>query len=195
MYSTLVSVALFSALAIQGALADFTVSTPQEITTCGSLKLKWDAVDNAKSYNVALVSSTDPCDTVIAELGDHKGTSMTWNATGLKVGQSLMVSVLADDIDEGWSNAVKVTEGDCAKTTTTASVSATSTATAGTTLVVNPAAGPSSAPAAPSDDGAQAVGAANSGVLGGSNGALSSVHFSASTLALSAVAAVAALAL
>ena len=29
MYSTLVSVALFSALAIQGALADFTVDTPE----------------------------------------------------------------------------------------------------------------------------------------------------------------------
>ena len=33
MYSTLVSVALFSALAIQGALAEFTVSTPAEIST------------------------------------------------------------------------------------------------------------------------------------------------------------------
>ena len=66
-------------------------------------------------------------------------------------------------------------------------------------LVVNPAAAPTApgtAPAAPeSTDAAEAVGAANAGILGDSNGAFASVQLSASTLVLSAVAAVAALAL
>ena len=84
MYSTLLSVALFSSLAIQGALADFTVNTP-EITQvrpsspvteghpphapishiqCQPVQLTW-ASTGAKTYNVALVSSANPCDDVM----------------------------------------------------------------------------------------------------------------------------------
>ncbi|KAI0707322.1 hypothetical protein C8Q76DRAFT_748789 [Earliella scabrosa] len=206
MYSTLVSVALFSALAIQGALAEFTVSTPAEISTCGSVKLSWEKVEGIKNFNVAIVSTENPCEDIIADLGDHKGASMTWNVTdALKPGDKVMISVLADDADEGWSGSVTVKDG-CPKSSSSASSVAPSSSAApssakpdGTTLVVNPAAAPTApgtAPAAPeSTDAAEAVGAANAGILGDSNGAFASVQLSASTLVLSAVAAVAALAL
>ena len=88
MYSTLVSVALFSALAIQGALAEFTVSTPAEISTvslslplralhtrssaltpgiiqCGSVKLSWEKVEGIKNFNVAIVSTENPCEDIM----------------------------------------------------------------------------------------------------------------------------------
>ncbi|KAI0787626.1 hypothetical protein C8Q74DRAFT_1252916 [Fomes fomentarius] len=136
MYSTLVSVALFAALSIQGALAEFTVHTPAEITTCDPLKLSWDAVTGTKNYNVALVSSADPCETVLADLGDHSGTHITWDPKGLKAGDQVLISVLADDSDEGWSGAVTVKE--CAKSSAASSaVSASSAAPAstGTTYV------------------------------------------------------------
>ncbi|KAI0719321.1 hypothetical protein C8T65DRAFT_636324 [Cerioporus squamosus] len=201
MYSTLLSVALFSTLAIQGALADFTVNTV-EITQCEPVQLTW-ADTGSKSYNVALVSSANPCDDVIAEYGDHTTNHITVTPA-IAAGQKVMVSVLGDD-DEGWSGEITVKEGkdtSCLPKSSSASSSAAASSTSavasasGTTLVVNPAAAPtsaSSAPAAPSSsDGATVVGAAGAGALG--NGAFASVQFSASTLALSAIAAVAALA-
>ncbi|RPD60119.1 hypothetical protein L226DRAFT_535052 [Lentinus tigrinus ALCF2SS1-7] len=205
MYSTLLSVALFSTLAIQGALADFTVNTPAEITQCEPVQLTW-ADTGAKTYNVALVSSADPCDTVIAEYGDHSTNHITVTPA-VEAGQKVMLSVIADDDDEGWSGEFTVKAGNdtscLPKVSTSASASSSAghssssaVASSGTTLVVNPAAAPttaSSAPAAPSStDGASVVGAAGSGIL--DNGAFGSVRFSASTVALSAIAAVAALA-
>ncbi len=63
MYSTLLSVALFSTLAIQGALADFAVNTV-DLVQCEPVQLTWDNT-GSKSYNVALVSSANPCDDVL----------------------------------------------------------------------------------------------------------------------------------
>ncbi|TFK92659.1 hypothetical protein K466DRAFT_581687 [Polyporus arcularius HHB13444] len=208
MYSTLVSVALFSTLAIQGALADFAVNTV-DLVQCEPVQLTWDNV-GSKSYNVALVSSANPCDDVLAEYGDHSVNHITVTPA-LKAGEKVLISVLGDN-EDGWSGEITVKQGKddsclpaalrvASSSSSSAAPSTSSTAAAasvsGTTLVVNPAAGPTgagSAPAAPSSTGggASAVGAAGSGVLG--NGAFASVHFSASTLALSAIAAVAALA-
>ncbi|KAI0649073.1 hypothetical protein C8Q79DRAFT_1007640 [Trametes meyenii] len=211
MYSTLVSVALFSALAIQGALAEFTVETP-EITQCEPVHLKWDDT-GAKSYNVIIVPNDDPCNGIEADLGDHSVNHITWNAPNLKEGSVVMVSVATDD-DEGWSGAITVKKGNdtsciagassSAVSSSSASASASSSGAsalvvAGTTLVVNPAAAPtsshSSVPAAPSSSGATAVGAANEGILGNNNGAFASVKFSASALFVTVLGAVAAVAL
>ncbi|KAM5532616.1 hypothetical protein V8D89_013742 [Ganoderma adspersum] len=199
MYSTLVSVALFSALAIQGALADFTVETPT-ITQCGSVQLKWDST-GAKSYNVAIVPAANPCDEILADLGDHTVNHITWTAN-IPAGEQVMLSILDSDDNEAWSGAITVQKSDvtsCLASSSSSvssgsvSASASASASSGTTLVVNPAAGPSSAPAAPSSSsGATAVGAANSGVLG-SNGAFS-VRFSAPSVALGAIVAAVALA-
>ncbi|KAH9846677.1 hypothetical protein C2E23DRAFT_569073 [Lenzites betulinus] len=106
MYSTFISVALFAAVAIQGALADFTVDTPQ-ITECEPVKLTWDST-GAKSYNVIIVPSDDPCNGVLADLGDHTVNHITWNAT-LAAGTSVMVSVLDAEDNEGWSGNVSTT--------------------------------------------------------------------------------------
>lgn len=199
MYSTFVSVALFSALAIQGALADFTVETPT-ITQCGSVQLKWDST-GAQSYNVAIVSAADPCDDIVRDLGDHTVNHITWTAD-IPAGQQVMLSILDSDDNEAWSGAITVGKSDVtsclasssSSASASGSASASAAASSGTTLIVNPAAAPSTAPAAPSSSGgATAVGAANSGVLGGSNGAMS-VRFSATSVAVGAIVAVAALA-
>ncbi|KAI0671782.1 hypothetical protein C8Q78DRAFT_1078551 [Trametes maxima] len=212
MYSTLVSVALFSALAIQGALAEFTVETP-EIIQCEPVHLKWDDT-GAKSYNVLIVPNDDPCNGIEADLGDHTVNHITWNQPNLKEGSVVMVSVATDD-DEGWSGAVTVKKGtdtSCIAGASSSAVSSSSSASAsssssgasalavaGTTLVINPAAAPtsshSSVPAAPSSSGATAVGAANEGILGNNNGAFASVKFSASALFVTVFGAVAAVAL
>ncbi|TBU42370.1 hypothetical protein BD309DRAFT_830704, partial [Dichomitus squalens] len=198
MYSTLLSVALFSALAIQGALADFTVETPT-ITQCEPVQIKWDST-NAKSYNVAIVSAANPCDDVLADLGDHEVNHITWTPT-LKAGTQVVLSILDSDDNEAWSGEITVKGGSntscLAVSSSSASSSASHSSTAssasasGTTLVVNPAAAPSSysAPAAPSSSGASVVGAANSGILGDSNGAFS-VRFSVPSVALGAIVAV-----
>lgn len=208
MYSTLVSVALFSALAIQGALADFTVNTP-EIVQCEPTKLTWDST-GAQSYNVIIVPNSDPCNGVLADLGDHTVNHITFTPT-LKEGEQVMVSILDSNDDEGWSGVVTVQKGNdtsciagasssvASSSTAKASSSAALSALAGTTLVVNPAAAPtsngvSSAPAAPSSSSAAtAVGAANAGVIGDTSGALTSAKISASALLLTlgAIAAVA----
>ncbi|KAI0635970.1 hypothetical protein C8Q77DRAFT_1051646 [Trametes polyzona] len=108
MYSTLISVALFSALAIQGARADFTVNTP-EITQCEPVKLTWDNT-GAQSYNVIIVPNSDPCNGVLADLGDHTVNHITWTPQ-LKEGEVVMVSVLDSNDQEGWSGAVTVKKG------------------------------------------------------------------------------------
>ncbi|KAL7279227.1 hypothetical protein ACG7TL_007067 [Trametes sanguinea] len=207
MYPTLVSVALFSALAIQGALADFTVVTPPEFVQCEPIQLTWDNT-NAKSYNVIIVPSDDPCNEVIQDYGDHTTPHITITPT-FKEGSQVMISVLDSNDQEGWSGSITVKKGNdtsclpAASSASSAAASSTASAVAdaltgsatGTTLVVNPAAAPTSASAVPSgSSGAQAVGAANEGILGNSNGALASVKLSASAIVLTALGAVAAIA-
>ncbi|KAI0775171.1 hypothetical protein BD413DRAFT_603146 [Trametes elegans] len=202
MYSTLLSVALFSALAVQGALAEFTVNTP-EVKQCESVHLTWDDT-GAESYNVIIVPDSDPCNSVLVDLGDHDMNHISWNNVTLDVGTKLMVSVLDAKDEEGWSGVVAVKAGNntaclpnaSSSAPASSSTKASSAAASGTTLVVNPAVAPtgaSSAPAAPTTSGASAVGAANEGILGNNNGALSSVKISGSALLLTlgAVAAVA----
>ncbi|KAI8980220.1 hypothetical protein BD414DRAFT_493978 [Trametes punicea] len=191
MYPTLVTVALFSALAIQGALADFTVATPAEFVQCEPVQLTWDNT-NAKSYNVILVPASDPCNEVLQDYGDHTVNHITITPT-LKEGEQVMISVLDSNDQEGWSGTITVKKGNDTSCLSNASSAASS---AGTTLVVNPAAAPTSYSAPPAgSSGAQAVGAANQGILGNSNGALTSMKYSASALFLTALGAVAAVAL
>ncbi|KAI0331867.1 hypothetical protein GY45DRAFT_1247927 [Cubamyces sp. BRFM 1775] len=216
MYSTLVSVALFSALAIQGALADFTVVTPSEMTQCDSIQLQWDST-GAKTYDVAFVDPSDPCGTTLQDFGDDHTTNHITVKPAVTAGTKVMISVIDSDGQEGWSGEITVKAGNdtscvpgaassAASTkasSTAASETATSGATSGTTLTVpgaavNPEADPTgtSATSVPSGNGgATAVGAANEGILGGSNGALASVKFSASALFVTVLGAVAAVAL
>ncbi|KAH9945149.1 uncharacterized protein BXZ73DRAFT_96139 [Epithele typhae] len=192
MYSTLLSVALFSTLAIRGALADFNVDTPT-VVACQDVQLKWDS-DGSKSYDVAIVPADEPCGTVLVDLGDHTINHITWKNVTLKPDTTVMISVLSDN-DEGWSGHVTVKAGNdtsCLGTTVASSAAAVSTQK--TTLVANAASAVTSASSAPSapktSDGAEAVGAAAAGL---GNGAMS-VGFSMGAVALSAFAGIAALA-
>ncbi|OCH95353.1 hypothetical protein OBBRIDRAFT_788233 [Obba rivulosa] len=210
MLASLVSVALFSTLAIQGARADFSVDTPTFVQ-CQSAQVTWDST-NSPPYNLIVVPAADPCGDVVADLGDHNGTSMHWTVA-LAAGQQVMLSLQDGADDEAWSGAITVQPSDdssClpgasssavvsssdapAASSSAAALSSAASVDPATTLVVAPnnvAPSPSSAAAAvPTSSGAVAVGAANSGILGNSNGALGLPSFSAPLMALSTLAAV-----
>ncbi|KAI9061311.1 hypothetical protein FKP32DRAFT_1604952 [Trametes sanguinea] len=128
MYPTLVSVALFSALAIQGALADFTVVTPPEFVQCEPIQLTWDNT-NAKSYNVIIVPSDDPCNEVVQDYGDHTTPHITITPT-FKEGSQVMISVLDSNDQEGWSGSITVKKGNDTSCLPAASTSSSATSSA-----------------------------------------------------------------
>jgi hypothetical protein len=182
MFPTLVTLALFAIIAIQGALADFTVATPQ-ITQCKPVQLTWDQTKGP--YNLLVVPGDDPCDEPLADLGDHDENHMTWT-NKLPAGTKVMLSVLDANEDEGWSGEITVgesTDDSCLPGKSSGSIAASST----TTLVVPPtgASGSSTTSVAP-------VGAAGADPLSGSNGASA---LAINTMALTAVVAAIALSL
>jgi len=104
MFTTLVSVALFVSLAIQGVLADFDVETPK-LVQCKDVEIKWEDTDGP--YSLVVVKSTDPCGDILADLGDPKDNSFRWKVN-FPAGSKLMFSVEDDKGDEGWSNEMVV---------------------------------------------------------------------------------------
>ncbi|EMD34035.1 hypothetical protein CERSUDRAFT_117545 [Gelatoporia subvermispora B] len=192
MFASLVSVALFSTLAIQGARADFSVDTPT-LVQCQSVQVKWDSTNSAP-YNLIVVPAAEPCGDVLADLGDHNGTSMHWTVN-LAAGTQVMFSLQDAVDDEAWSGGMTVqpsNDSSCLSAASSSAAASSSSAPAAssaaaassvdpaTTLVV-----PNNVAPSPTDDGA-----ANSGILGNSNGALGLPSFSAPLMALSTLAAV-----
>jgi len=199
MFSTLLSATLVLAAAIQGATADFAISTPS-LVQCESVPVSW--AKSVAPYNLAVVHSNDPCGDVLLDLGDHNGTTMHW-LVALPVGTQVMFSLLDNGDDEAWSGNMTVQAGNStacltgsssdSATPSTATIAPGSTdasgatdAATGTTLVVSDV--PSATTGA--DGVATPVGAANAGELGSSSGALSSVQLSRSTALLGSVVAI-----
>ncbi|KAF7327679.1 hypothetical protein MKEN_00347300 [Mycena kentingensis (nom. inval.)] len=108
MFSTLISIALVAVPALR--VAAFDVGSPK-FNQCGTAQLTWDATKAGGPYNVVIVSSDDPCGDILADLGDHSGTSMKWNVT-FPAGTKLMVSIEDSDEEEGWSGAITVEKSD-----------------------------------------------------------------------------------
>jgi len=104
MFTTLVSVALFVSLAIQGVLADFDVETPT-LVQCKDVDIKWE--DTKGPYSLVVVKSTDPCGDILADLGDPKDNSFKWKVN-FPAGSKLMFSVEDNAGDEGWSKEMVV---------------------------------------------------------------------------------------
>lgn len=196
MFSTLISVALLSSLAISAARAEFDISATQ-LTQCDSTHVTWNKTTGP--YNLIVVPADDPCSEVLVDLGDHNGTSMTWNAVNLAAGTRVLLSLEDADGDEAWtgnltvaaSNNTSCLPGGAVSSSLVHSSSAAS-ATPVTTLVVNPEVDPTPAVAPPSAaessaSGAQPVGAVNAG-SNPSNGAFTMHQLNIPALAISALA-------
>ncbi|RXW21265.1 hypothetical protein EST38_g4591 [Candolleomyces aberdarensis] len=197
MYSTLITaVALFAA----PALAAFAVNDP-ELTQCGTSKISWEKTEGP--YNVIAVSAADPCGEPLVEIGDFEGSSIQWKAT-IPAGTIVQISIADASDDEAWSKNITVAASDDSSCLTSTSVTSTSTTTGSTTGSTTGGSTTSSTTDSTDSDntdgttggGVEAVGAANAG----SNRFLDSAAPSARQasvpiMALSAIAAVAALAL
>jgi hypothetical protein len=188
MFATFLSLALFIAPAIQGALAEFAISTPA-LTQCKDARISWEKTEGP--YNLIIVKPEDPCGDPILDLGDHDGTVLNWKVT-LPAGIEVQLSLEDKDGDEAWSGKITVGDSDDASCVDP-KLAKSDKSTKPTTLVVPPttpaAAATTSATVAP-------VGAANAGNSPfGSTGAATKRHISTPLMALSAVFAVIALAL
>jgi len=188
MFATLFTITLVALPFISGVAADndFAVGAPKSISACKPASFSWEA---AKApYNLVLVESDKPCGDILAELGDHSGTTYTWNNVSLPssyIGKQITLSIEDADGNEGWSDGFTYE----ACTTTSSSSSASTTLTpaaavgAGTTTIPYTPAAQTTTSA-----GAVAVGAANAGANPLSNGAFSARQTSASVLVASVVA-------
>ncbi|KAI0734320.1 hypothetical protein C8Q72DRAFT_987358 [Fomitopsis betulina] len=169
MFATLVSVALFSGLAIKGVRADFTVDTPA-LVQCQTATLSWTDT-SAPPYNVIVVPSDDVCGEELADLGDFTGLTANWTVS-VAAGQNVTFSVQDANGDEAWSGSATIATSDdssclsatsgassvVANVATTAAVTThhTTTAKASASGIVNNASPSSSS-------GAQVVGGASEG--------------------------------
>jgi hypothetical protein len=192
MFRTFVTVALFFTVALQGALADFAVSTP-EITACkgGEVKVSWQAA--TAPYSVVVVPADDPCGDALLDAGDVDQTFTSFKVDNFKAGQKVQVSVMDANDEEGWSGVIEVKQCPAGSTSPVSSQanSASASKTAATTLVVanTVATAIVSDTPAPNPIGA-AANAANP--FGDENAATLPHHISIPALTLSGIAAVAA---
>jgi hypothetical protein len=215
MFSTLVSVALFSLAAVKGANAQFSVATPT-ITQCQPVELTWTGGD--ASYAVLAVPPSDPCDT-IADFGDHNGTSGTFTVPA-PAGSTVAFLVIDSNAAEAWTNNIVIgasNDTSCLSAAQLSSIAAASSsssssssvaassqsAASATTLVVSPTGGSGSgsgpagavesdAPDAPNTSGAASAAGATA-VGGAKTGGDSSAAVSVRPATAFVAAAVAAL--
>ncbi|KDR76339.1 hypothetical protein GALMADRAFT_67518 [Galerina marginata CBS 339.88] len=183
MFSTLLTVALFVAPAIQGVFADFAISSPN-LVQCGSSKITWEPTKGP--YNLIVVKASDPCGDALVEVGDFHTTSIDWK-TSVKAGTQVQLSLVDADDNEAWSKTITVgasNDASClsAAGTTPASSTPGSAGTGGST----PSTPAGTTPGADSSSSgiAAPVGAANAGTNPFSNGAITASQASTPLLAL-----------
>ncbi|KAL6302403.1 hypothetical protein BKA93DRAFT_793238 [Sparassis latifolia] len=213
MFATLITVALFSTLTIQGAQAQgLSIDTPT-IAQCQAVTVTWTSTNNPP-YNLVVVNSDDPCGDAIDDLGDYNGLATNWTVN-VPAGMSVTFSLMDSQGDEAWSGDMVVGQSDdasCLSANSSDSSSASSTASSGsssasvdssaipaeaepkTTLYVSPSfAEPtaSSHSASASSSAAVPVGAANAGTNPTNSAGYSMREYSAPIMVLSAIAAIA----
>jgi len=208
MFATLVTVTLFAAVAINGATAQLTISTPT-LTTCEPIDFTW--TDSASGpYDLILVSPADPCGDAIVDLGVIDGTSVSYTPE-LAPGTQLEGSLIDADGNEAWTATMTIVQGSnnscipasllssasstaisssaASSSATSSSTDATTTAVAGTTLVVTgDAATVAESNSASATGPAEAVG--SNAPLGASKGSSGSTKVNAPIMILSAIAGV-----
>jgi len=188
MFSTLVTVALFVAPAIQGALAEFAINSPA-LVQCQTSKISWEPTKGP--YNLIIVPASNPCGDALVEVGDFDKTFIEWETT-IPAGTQVQLSLVDANDDEAWSNTITVgpnSDNSCLPG---------KVASGGSSPNANPApvgGGTSSTNTASSTPSIVPVGAANAGILGGTSGALTARQISTPLLAITALAAAFALSL
>lgn len=193
MLATFFSVALFSAL---GASAQLVLYTPAALNECQNTTITWEGTTGP--YSLYVVPSDDPCGDALVDFGDIDGTTASWNVN-ITAGTNVTLTIIDDDDNEAWSNAMTIGSGDSSCMIGTplegaiiqGNISSSSSATPSpTTLVVNPEATPSpTSSVSSSGSGAVPVGAAGSNLGPHENGALSLRQFSAPIVILTVLAA------
>jgi len=189
MFSTLVTVALFIAPAIQGVLADFAINSPQ-LVQCQPATISWEATKGP--YNLIVVKASDPCGDALVNVGDFNKTDITWTAS-IPAGTEVQLSLLDAEDNEAWSKTITVGSGSDASCLPGASASASSTPVA-TPANATPAV---STPTDSADDSTPSdvapVGAANAGSNPFSSGAINARQASTPLLAIAGLVALFAL--
>ncbi|KAJ6576593.1 hypothetical protein DFH09DRAFT_1149804 [Mycena vulgaris] len=182
MFATFLTLALFAAPALNGVAA-FNIETP-DLVQCGSAHISWDATKGP--YNLIVVSPSDPCGAVLADLGDHDSNSITWKVD-FPANKTLQFSLEDANGDEAWSGSMKVgpsTDVSCldnaAAVSSKASTASSSKSTAAAVATVAAAGaavtGGSSSSSNGSDSGSDSDGTVGPlGAASGSNGA-SALH-------------------
>jgi len=192
MFSTLLTIALFVAPAIQGVFAEFSISTP-DLVQCKSAKISWE--ETTAPYNLIVVSPEDPCGDALVDVGDFNKSSISWTPN-LPAGTLVQLSLEDANGDEAWSGNITIAASDdesClapefrSNSTSSSAVSGSATVLSGTTLVVAPASTSSSA--ATASGSVAPVGAANAGTNPLSNSGVALRQLSTPVMALSAIAA------
>ncbi|KAJ2914055.1 hypothetical protein MD484_g6354, partial [Candolleomyces efflorescens] len=196
MYSTLLTiVALFAA----PAFAAFAVNNPT-LTQCDTAKISWQKTQGP--YNVIVVSANDPCGEPLVEIGDFEGSSIQWK-TIIPADTIVQVSIADASDDEAWSGNITVGRSTDSSCLTSSGASSSSTATGSTTTGTSTTTTTTSSSDSTTDDNTDGdsdssltpVGAANAGSNKFLSAAPSARQASVPIMALSAIAAVAALAL
>jgi len=183
MFSTLVKVALFAPLAIQGALA-FAVNNPV-MNQCEETTISWQATKGP--YNGIVVAAANPCGDALADLGDFTTTLTKWNVT-IPAGTLVQISIVDSEDDEAWSGNITIGAGP------SSCLSSTSNSPTSTPTGSSPSSTPSSSSGSSdsnSDGGIGPLGAANAGSNGLLSSATSTQHLSKPVFAVVAFAAMA----
>ncbi|KIM39750.1 hypothetical protein M413DRAFT_181509 [Hebeloma cylindrosporum] len=191
MFSTLFTVALFIAPAIQGVFADFAISSPK-LVQCKPAKISWEATKGP--YNLIVVKASDPCGNALAEVGDFDKTFTEWTPK-LKAGTKVQLSLVDANDEEAWSQTITIGDSDDSSCLPGSTGTSSTSSTAST-----PSADPStSTPGSTDNSGDDAdtnvtpVGAANAGTNPFKSGAVSARQASTPLLAITGLAAASAL--
>ncbi|KAA1467634.1 hypothetical protein DENSPDRAFT_877479 [Dentipellis sp. KUC8613] len=107
MFATLFTVTLLSAGAIKGALAGLAINSPT-LVQCEDAHVSWASTKGP--YNLIVTPGDEPCGDAIVDLGDHDGTTMTYNVA-LPAGQKVLLSLQDANGDEAWSQELTVQPG------------------------------------------------------------------------------------
>jgi len=178
MFSTLITVALFVSLAIQGTFAGFAINTPK-LVECTPAEISWAPGDG--SYTIEIVSASDPCGDALQTIPGL--TSTTYQYTShLKAGTQVVLFIADTAGNEAWSGAITIGANSSACTPSASSITSPSAAVNKAT----PSPSPSSS-VAPSLGGAINAGSTSSGLL--------TVHRASTPLIFTALAALLALTL
>jgi hypothetical protein len=185
MFSTLFTTTLLFALFALRARADFFVATTG-LTQCKPATLTWDKTNGP--YNVIIVLASNPCGDAIVDLGDHDDNTVSLDNVKIPAGETVMISVLNRDDDEGWSGAITVQSSDDSSCLTPQNN--TPSQPSPSPNYSSPSPTPTTTTSSSKSPAATVVGAANNGIM---NSGTSTIHLSGMAVAFTTFCALVAL--